>query len=115
MKNRKHSTGVIYHTAGADIVSGEVVDLTNLVGVALDAIANGDVGLLATEDIFELAKDDSIAMTAGDALFWDSSNKECDKTEADQTFAGVCAKDAAQAATTVWVDINKGSRKVVPS
>lgn len=49
---------VVYYTAGADIVRGEVIniDSAGFTGIALDAIANGASGEVAVEGMFEVTK-----------------------------------------------------------
>lgn len=52
----------------ADVVSGAVIDLGGMVGVAAGNIAIGDTGELLTEEVFTLAKD-VVAISQGAALY----------------------------------------------
>lgn len=67
------------YTAGADIAVNEVVVLGVVdakkcrVGVARQAIASGDTGVVAVSGVFEFAKVTGAVIKAGEAVNWDSS------------------------------------------
>lgn len=67
------------YTAGADIAVNEVVILGVVdakkchVGVARQAIASGDTGIVAVSGVFEFAKVTGAVIKAGEAVNWDSS------------------------------------------
>lgn len=64
---------VIDYTAGADISSGDVVKMGNILGVALADIANGETGSVQIEGVFELPKVSGAVITQGESLTWDVS------------------------------------------
>tara|TARA_R110002049_G_scaffold173699_1_gene340591 strand:+ start:1264 stop:1638 length:375 start_codon:yes stop_codon:yes gene_type:complete len=64
---------VIDYTAGADITSGSVVKLGNILGVALTDIANGATGSVAIRGVFRVPKVSGAVITQGESLTWDVS------------------------------------------
>lgn len=115
MNNRINSGGQIRYTAGSDIAVGAVVDLTSQIGIAVDAITSGEAGILEIDGLFTIAKDNSLVISQGDLLYWDSGNTELDKTALNQTYAGIAESDAAETATTVDILINRMTKDRVTS
>jgi predicted RecA/RadA family phage recombinase len=115
MKNRVRESGSWeYINAGEDtIASGAVVDLATQIGIANADILAGETGVLDTQGIFELPKDDNLAIDQGDLVYWDATNSWVDKTSTAQTYVGIAVKDSAQTETTVQVDINAPTRDIV--
>jgi len=108
---------VIDYTAGADISSGDVVAVGNLVGVAITDIANGEVGAVAIEGVFELPKVSAAVIGAGETVNWDASAGEFDDNAAtpatgDLTGGCVAVAAAGNGDTTVKVKINVGTNTV---
>lgn len=89
----------------AAVLSGAVVVVGTLVGVALGDIAVGAEGELAIEEVWEATKEAPLVIDQGDIVYWDAAAGEMDKTntnvKAGKAFAG-----AASAATTVLVKLN---------
>lgn len=75
-----------------------------LFGVAMDDYGSGAQAVLATEGVFDLAKEAPLVISAGDFVYWDNSAKELDKT-ATNVQVGVCVEAAASADTTVRVKL----------
>lgn len=102
-KNYVQPGKVLEHTAGAAISSGDVVEMGNIVGVALGDMASGDVGSVQVDGVFTLAKTSGTAWSQGDALDWDTSAGEFTKglTPATGDISGcaIAAADAASADT----------------
>lgn len=94
------------NSSGSTIESGDLVDITNLVGIAQNDIADGTTGVLQTKGVFTLPKYNNLVISQGDRVYWDTSNEEVDKTAEDQTYVGIAWAAAAQTATTVQVAIN---------
>lgn len=90
---------------GSPVVSGEVVPMADMIGVALGDIDDTKEGELATEEIWELPKEAALALSAGDRVYWDVANSNIDATNTNVA-AGVVWKDALAADPTVWVKIN---------
>ncbi len=69
MINQVNDGITLAYTAGADIASGELVNLGNgLVGVAVDDIANGATGVVVLKGRFTVPKGSKAAIARGAAL-----------------------------------------------
>lgn len=88
----------------ADVVSGEVVVVAAMVCVALGDIAIGAEGNLATEEVWEVAKEAPLVIAQGDIVYWDAVNSNIDLTNTN-VVAGKAFAAAASAATTVLVKL----------
>jgi predicted RecA/RadA family phage recombinase len=88
----------------ADVVSGEVVVVGAMVCVALGDIAIGAEGNLATEEVWEVAKEAPLVIDQGDIVYWDAVNSNIDLTNTN-VVAGKAFAAAASAATTVLVKL----------
>lgn len=105
MKNYVANGETIDYTAGADIASGDLVLAGELVGVAVDAIASGKIGVVRIVGVVSVPKQAALAVTQGDLLYCDATSGELDKTDTN-TYAGRAYADAAGADTTVKVILN---------
>jgi predicted RecA/RadA family phage recombinase len=104
---------VLQYTAGADISSGDVVVIENLLGVALQDIANGETGSVAIRGIFTCPKVSGAVITQGQGLTWDvsadSGNGEFDDDQATPATgditgaAAVAAESAGSGVTSIKV------------
>lgn len=87
-------------TAGSDIVSGQVVRVGNLLGIATAAIANGAVGELCLHGVHSVPKVSGAVIAQGETLTWDASAAAFDDNAAtpasgDITGAAAVAFEAA--------------------
>ncbi|WP_018991297.1 DUF2190 family protein [Aromatoleum toluclasticum] len=73
MKNFTQHGMVMTITASADIVSGQVVRVGNLLGVATDAIANGAIGEVCLHGVHRVPKVSGAVIAQGETLTWDAS------------------------------------------
>jgi len=64
---------IINHVATADITSGQVVKIGQILGVALTDIANGATGSVAVRGVFTVPKVSGAVIAAGESLTWDVS------------------------------------------
>lgn len=64
---------VIDHVAAADITSGRVVKIGQILGVALADIASGATGSVAVRGVFTVPKVSGAVIAAGESLTWDVS------------------------------------------
>jgi predicted RecA/RadA family phage recombinase len=100
---------VIDYTAGADISTGSVVKMGNILGVALADIANGATGSVQITGVFTCPKVSAAVIKAGESLTWDVSAGAFDDNAAtpatgDVTGApAVAFADAGAGATTLLV------------
>lgn len=72
----KHIAGEIVawdHVAASDIVSGDVVVMDAVTGVALTDILTGATGAVAVSGTFELTKDTALVLAQGAAVDWDGA------------------------------------------
>lgn len=74
---------------------------TGLFGVATNDVAANAPGEFRTEGVIDIAKAGALAITTGDRLYWDVTNKVVNKTAAAQQCVGIAVVDAGSAATTV--------------
>ena len=91
---------VIDYTAGANITSGSVVKIGQILGVALVDIANGATGSVAIEGVFTAPKVSGAVIAKGESLTWDVSAGAFDDNAAtpatgDVTGAPAVAFEAA--------------------
>lgn len=104
---------VLTHTAGATISSGDVVELSDVVGVALNDAASGAEVECKITGVFTLAKVSGTAFVQGDALNWDASagnfTKSATAATGDITGGAIAAATAASGATSAAVRLCPGS------
>ena len=107
-KNYVQHGEVLQHTAsGADIVSGQLVVIGAIAGVALADIADGDTGSVQTQGVFTLAKATG-AITQGAKVYYSSANSNISTTASGNTLVGVAASAQESADTTVNILLNVG-------
>lgn len=70
-KNYIQEGRVIPFTAGADVVSGQVVVAGSLVGVSMTDEANGAAGEMAVEGVYDVPAA-AAAITVGAPVYWDA-------------------------------------------
>jgi predicted RecA/RadA family phage recombinase len=90
----------IDYTPGGAVATGDVVVIGSECFVADYPIAANTLGSLAAEGIFQVAKNATLTISAGDAVYWSASSHELNKTSSDVYF-GTAVADAAHADTTV--------------
>lgn len=93
------------NASGSLIPSGAVVIVGLMVCIALGDIANGAIGEVATEEVWEVPKDTATEMLQGTAAYWDVADGEINATAEDNYYAGLVFEDAAAAAATVKVKL----------
>lgn len=102
MKNYVQPGDVLTLTPAAAVASG----VGYLFGVSLFGVATNDVaanvaGEFITEGVVSIAKTSALAITTGDRLFWDATNKCVNKTTTAQQCVGVAVADAANPSSVV--------------
>lgn len=93
------------NTGGTTIAKNTVIEFGGMIGITLGDIAAGATGSLAITEVWTLPKDDALAITQGDQLYWDASNDEVDTTDTNIP-CGKAYATAAEAATEVQVILN---------
>ena len=97
--------------ATAAVESGDLVVIGNIVGVALDDIANGATGVVLISGVVKVPKQASLVVAQGDLLYCNETGGELDKTAASQTLAGTAYAAELAASTTVKVLLNVGAER----
>jgi predicted RecA/RadA family phage recombinase len=102
MKNFVQPGDILTLTPAADVASG----VGYLFGAALFGVATNDVksgvpGEFLTEGVVTIAKTSALAISVGDRLFWDATNKCVNKTLTAQQQVGIAVAAAANPSATV--------------
>ena len=107
MKNFIQDGETITLAAPADVVSGGLVVVGSIVGVAAFTALSGLDVEVQTEGVFELTKVTTDAIVQGDKLYWDSSVSKLTKTPGtgSKPLVGYAILAAGNGATTVRVNI----------
>jgi len=101
---------IVEFTALAALASGQVVQVPDgRAGVCPAAYALGQPACAQVAGTFALAKTASIVLLAGQKVYWTKSTGKATYDSDSDFYVGVCAKDAAAAATTVEVHLNQES------
>ena len=108
MKNHVQHGENVDITAPYAVSSGGGVLVGALFGVAMVDIANGAVGTISTEGVYELAKATgaSTNMAAGGLAYWDNSAKKVTGVAAGNTPIGCALKAAATADAVATIRLN---------
>ena len=96
------------YTAANGLSVGQVVSLTNIIGVAMNDIASGAVGAVALEGVFIMPGASGITAAIGDKLYWDDTNNVLTSTSTGNVVAGIALTAKATAAANVYLKINAG-------
>lgn len=102
---------------GSDVSSGDVVELTNCLGVAESDIADGESGTVCLEGVFTLPKVSAAVFAVGEKLIWDTSSGAFDDSSAtpatgDITGAAIAVQAGADTETTCVVKLTPGNTAV---
>lgn len=89
---------------GSAVASGAVVVVGTLVGIALGDIANGATGELALAEVWEVAKDTSVAIAQGATVYWNGTGAT--SSAHGNVPMGHAFAAALQAATTLPVRLD---------
>lgn len=73
MNNTVQAGRIIPFTAAADVVSGQVVRIGQLLGVAVSDVASGATGLANIDCVASVPKVSAAVIAAGESLTWDAS------------------------------------------
>lgn len=106
MRNHVQPGNTLTLTAPAEIISGGVVIVGSIIGVANGDAANGAPVDVDVVGVFRLPKVSALAIAAGDVVYWDSANKLVTKTASGNTKLGVATEVAANPSGNVAVRLN---------
>jgi len=99
---------VITYTAGAAISSGDVLVIGEIMGIALEDIANGSTGSVQISGVFTCAKVAAAVIAQGETVIWDSSVSKFDDNAASPASGDVslcCVAMEAKGADTATVKV----------
>jgi predicted RecA/RadA family phage recombinase len=106
MNNYIQDGNVLSLAPGADVASGVgYLFGTGLFGVATENVTSGVAGPFVTEGVVEIAKTSALAISVGDRLFWDATNKVVNKTATAQQCVGIAVAAAANPSATVLMKL----------
>ena len=107
MKNFVQEGDTLTLTPAADVAAGVgYLFGAALFGVAVNNVASGAAGEFVTEGVVEIAKTSALAISVGDRVFWDATNKVVNKTSTAQQQVGVAVAAAANPSSTVWIKLH---------
>lgn len=102
MKNFVQNGDTLTLTPGAAVASGVgYLFGTSLFGVATNDVAISTPGEFRTEGVVDIAKTSALAISTGDRLYWDPTNKVVNKTATAQQCVGIAVADAANPSSIV--------------
>ncbi len=76
-------------------------------GVAVNDVAISTPGEFITEGVVTIGKTSALAISVGDRLFWDATNKVVNKTTTAQQCVGVAVAAAANPSATVSMKLGQ--------
>jgi predicted RecA/RadA family phage recombinase len=106
MKNFIQEGDRIILVAGGTVTSGSPVFIGGSAAIPVISGISGDSIPCQLEGVFELTKKESLAITQGDNLYWDSTPGEITKTLADGVYIGRAFAAAGGSDSTVMVKLN---------
>jgi len=109
--NFKQNGDSLSVTAGAAYSSGDVVVAAETIGVAINHIASGAVGLIAVTGVYNVPKVSGAVIAAGEGVYYDISAAAFDDnlaTAATGDITGACTawEGAGSGVTTIAVKLN---------
>ena len=105
MKNSIQEGDVLPFAAPYAVASGGGALIGSVFGVAVNALANAEVGSFELEGVFTLPKATGAA-TVGAKAYWDNTNKNVTATVGSNTLIGVFVAAYASGDTTAAVRLN---------
>lgn len=106
MKNYVQRGDTLTLPAPAAVLSGGVVIVGSIIGVANGDAANGAPMDLDVVGVFTLPKVSALAINAGDTVYWDAANSVVTKTAAGNTKLGVATEAVPNPSAAVSVRLN---------
>lgn len=102
MKTFVQDGDVLTLAPGADVAAGTgYLFGAALFGVAVTDAKNGVASAFLCEGVVTIAKTSALAISVGDRLFWDATNKCVNKTTTAQQQVGIAVEAAGNPSATV--------------
>lgn len=105
MKNFQQNGDTIEFVASGAVSSGDAVELTDMIAVAVDDVANTEIGVGRTRGVFVLPKVEANVIAQGAQVYLNDSGA-ITTTATDNVAAGKAWAEAGNGATEVAVSIN---------
>ena len=106
-----HDGNAIDYTPGAAVAAGDVIVLTDLIGIARTPIAASEPGTLAVVGVFDFPKatGGGTALTAGTNVYWDVAEQvaKADDESGANKLLGKVVKSATDGDETVRVRLSQ--------
>jgi predicted RecA/RadA family phage recombinase len=110
MKNYVQAGDVVTLSAPRDVVSGELVAVGRVVGVAQAGAKSGEPVALVRRGVFsDLVKKSGQSWSVGDVLYYDATAKKLTNVEAETVFAVGAAMAQAESTATVGTVLLDGA------
>lgn len=97
-----------YYNGTSDAIAyGDVVVLSQRIGIAASNIPTGSTGAVELEGVFEIAAETSAGFAVGQPLYWDAVGKKLTATKAETgaISAGIAVDPKALASDVAYVKI----------
>ncbi len=107
MKKYVQKGDVLPLTAPYAVAAGAGALIGAMFGVAVNGLGNGEKGDFMVAGVFDLAKEASLAITAGARVFWDNTNKCVSTTTTGSYCIGWAVEAAADVDATVRVRLGQ--------
>lgn len=105
MKTLLSSGDTVQLTAGGTFTAGTGLLTGQLFGVPENSGSSGDLITLRVKGVVTIKKAGSLAVSVGDALYWDDTNKEVNKTSSAQKEVGIAVSATGSGAGETLVDM----------
>gem|GEM_PF-743500 len=102
---RKDGESITVPAPVGGTVSGKMVIIGSLVGIASITAVEGATVALQTEGVYAYPKTAALAIAVGDKLYYDATNDVLNKTASGNKLVGIAVEAAADAAATVNVKL----------
>ena len=90
----------------ANIESGDIVLIGELIGVQTNQIQKDEKGSVAVSGVFQVVKKSADTFTAGQKVYWDNTLKQATSTASGNTLMGITVAQAGASDIIVFVKIN---------
>ena len=96
-----HQGDAVDYTPTADVAAGYVVVQNKLVGVSKRDIKADELGALAIEGVFDITKESTDVIAAGNKLYWDAAGSKAVTDPTGNKLLGKAVADAGSGTSTV--------------
>lgn len=96
-----------YNDTSNAIAYGDVIVLSQRIGVAASNIPAGSTGAVELEGVFEFTAETTAGFAVGQSLYWDAAEKKLTATKAETgaIYAGIAVDPKALASDVAYVKI----------